>query len=108
MKFARRVAGALFLSPLTALLLWLPGCGSYGGGGGGTTVPPTPTGLTATGGNAQVMLAWAASAGAISYYVKRSATTGGPYTQIATQTTTDRKSTRLNSSHSQISYAVFC
>ena len=95
MKFARRVAGTLFLSPLTALLLWLPGCGSYGGGGGGTTVPPTPTGLTATGGNAQVMLAWAASAGATSYYVKRSTTTGGPYTQIATQTTTSYADTGL-------------
>src|SRR5437879_3236068 len=95
MKFARRVAGTLFLSPLTALLLWLPGCGSYGGGGGGTTVPPTPTGLTATGGNAQVMLAWTASAGATSYYMKRSATTGGPYTQIATQTTTSYADTGL-------------
>src|SRR2546430_3084227 len=27
---------------------------------------------------------------------------------LAAQTTADRKSTRLNSSHSQISYAVFC
>src|SRR2546425_12685879 len=95
MKFARRVAGTLFLSPLTALLLWLPGCGSYGGGGGGTTVPATPTGLTATAGNAQVMLAWTASAGATSYYMKRSATTGGPYTQIATQTTTSYADTGL-------------
>src|SRR2546425_7145886 len=95
MKFARRVAGTLFLSPLTAMLLWLPGCGSYGGGGGGTTVPPTPTGLTVTAGNAQVMLAWTASAGATSYYVKRSTATGGPYTQIATQTTTSYADTGL-------------
>src|SRR5688572_32363399 len=28
--------------------------------------------------------------------------------RYATDATTDRKSTRLNSSHSQISYAVFC
>src|SRR2546430_8279701 len=30
------------------------------------------------------------------------------YAEILGQTHTDRKSTRLNSSHSQISYAVFC
>src|SRR2546430_7162997 len=30
------------------------------------------------------------------------------FTHLAQQTRTDRKSTRLNSSHSQISYAVFC
>ncbi len=95
MKFPRRVAGTLFLSPLTALLLLLPGCGSYGGGGGGTTLPTTPTGLTATAGNAQVMLVWTASRGATSYYMKRSTTTGGPYTQIATQTATSYTDTGL-------------
>jgi hypothetical protein len=95
MKFPRRAAGTLFLSPLTALLLLLPGCGSYGGGGGGTTLPPTPTGLTATAGNAQVMLVWTASTGATSYYMKRSTTTGGPYTQIATQTATSYTDTGL-------------
>src|SRR2546430_13270866 len=31
-----------------------------------------------------------------------------PYSLYSEQTNTDRKSTRLNSSHSQISYAVFC
>src|SRR5467141_2843340 len=95
MKFPRRAAGTLFLSPLTALLPLLPGCGSYGGGGGGTTLPTTPTGLTATAGNAQVMLVWTASTGATSYYLKRSTTTGGPYTQIATQTATSYTDTGL-------------
>src|SRR5688572_33439209 len=33
---------------------------------------------------------------------------GADYTFDATGNTEDRKSTRLNSSHSQISYAVFC
>src|SRR2546427_244842 len=33
---------------------------------------------------------------------------GSPYSVSPGQTQTDRKSTRLNSSHSQISYAVFC
>src|SRR2546430_7787827 len=36
------------------------------------------------------------------------AETGKHHVLAATRETTDRKSTRLNSSHSQISYAVFC
>ena len=49
--------------------------------------PPAPTGLTATAGNAQVSLSWTASSGATSYKVKRSTTSGGPYTTIATGVT---------------------
>ena len=49
--------------------------------------PPAPTGLTATPGNAQVSLSWNASTGASSYNVKRSTTSGGPYTTIATGVT---------------------
>jgi fibronectin type 3 domain-containing protein len=45
--------------------------------------PATPTNLQSTAGNAQVSLAWAASTGATSYNVKRSTTSGGPYSQIA-------------------------
>jgi fibronectin type 3 domain-containing protein len=45
--------------------------------------PAAPTGLTATAGNAQVSLTWTASAGATSYHVKRSTTSGTGYTQIA-------------------------
>jgi glucose/arabinose dehydrogenase len=44
--------------------------------------PAAPTGLTATAGNAQVVLAWTASSGATSYTVKRSLTAGGPYTDF--------------------------
>ena len=51
-------------------------------------VPPPPTNLTATAGNAQVGLSWSASSGATSYNVKRSTTSGGPYTTIASPTTT--------------------
>jgi cellulose 1,4-beta-cellobiosidase len=50
--------------------------------------PPVPTGLTATGGNAQVALAWNASSGATSYNVKRATTLGGPYTPITSRTST--------------------
>jgi len=45
--------------------------------------PAAPTGLTATAGNAQVSLSWTASAGATSYHVKRSTTSGTGYTQVA-------------------------
>src|SRR5215475_2430437 len=51
------------------------------------TPPPAPTGLVATAGNAQVSLSWNASSGATSYNVKRSTTSGGPYTTIATGVT---------------------
>jgi hypothetical protein len=54
------------------------------------SVPPAPTGLTATAGNAQVALSWTASLGATSYNVKRSLTTGGPYnTAVASPTQTN-------------------
>ncbi|MFC5470741.1 glycoside hydrolase family 9 protein [Cohnella suwonensis] len=49
------------------------------------TVPAAPTGVTATAGNAQVALSWTASGGATSYTVKRATTSGGPYTNAATE-----------------------
>ena len=42
-----------------------------------------PWGLTATGGNGQVSLSWGTALGATSYNVKRSATSGGPYANLA-------------------------
>ncbi|MEO8097235.1 MAG: hypothetical protein ABI811_05995, partial [Acidobacteriota bacterium] len=45
--------------------------------------PLAPTGLTATLGNGQISLSWTAVANAVSYNVKRSTTTGGPFTTIA-------------------------
>ncbi len=75
-----------------ASALLLPSCGgsgSSGGGGGQQPQPPAvPTGLTATGGNQQVALAWNASSGATSYNVGRATTTGGPYMTISSPTTT--------------------
>jgi Glycoside hydrolase family 44 len=52
-------------------------------------MPPVPTGLTATAGNQQVSLSWNASAGATSYNVKRSTTSGSGYTQVANTTGTN-------------------
>jgi len=50
-------------------------------------VPPAPTNLAATAGNAQVALSWTAASGATSYNVKRSTTNGGPYANVQTGVT---------------------
>jgi fibronectin type 3 domain-containing protein len=63
---------------------------------GGGSPPPTPTGLSATAGNAQVSLSWTASSGATSYNVKRATVNGGPYTTVASPTTTSYTDTGLN------------
>jgi fibronectin type 3 domain-containing protein len=50
-------------------------------------VPPTaPTGLAATAGSNQVSLSWTGSAGAASYNIKRSTTSGSGYSTIGTTT----------------------
>ena len=48
--------------------------------------PAAPTGLSATAGTNQVALSWTASAGALSYNIKRSTTSGSGYSTIATTT----------------------
>ena len=50
---------------------------------GTPALPAAPANLVATGGDAQVMLTWMASAGASSYNISRSQTDGGPYTTVA-------------------------
>ena len=54
---------------------------------GAPVMPAPPTGLSATAGDSDVQLMWNASAGATSYKVKRSTTSGGPYTTIASGVT---------------------
>src|ERR1700722_2845346 len=77
---------AFMLLVLISTLLLYSGCAATKGGGttgGQNSIPAIPAGLSATGGNAQVALAWSPSANATGYSVKRSTTTGGPYTQIS-------------------------
>jgi fibronectin type 3 domain-containing protein len=62
---------------------------------GAVSVPAAPQNLAATPGNAQVSLTWSASAGATSYNVKRSTTSGGPYTVIANPTSTGHLDTTV-------------
>src|SRR5260221_13995705 len=50
-------------------------------------VSPPPVGLSATAGDRQVFLNWTDSVGATSYNIKRSLTSGGSYTVIATNIT---------------------
>ncbi len=57
--------------------------------------PGAPAGLQAIAGNTQVSLAWTASTGATSYHLKRSTTSGGPYTQVAVPTSTSDTDTGL-------------
>jgi len=90
MKFANRAIRFLELGSLLSLIFLYAACSGYIGGGGnaggGVSVAPgVPAGLAAVPGNAQISLSWMASSGATGYYVKRSTTTGGPYTQIAAQ-----------------------
>jgi GH35 family endo-1,4-beta-xylanase len=63
--------------------------------GGTMSPPPVPTGLVATAGNAQVQLSWNASTGATGYNVKRSTTSGGPYTTVGMVSNTSFTNTNL-------------
>lgn len=63
------------------------------------TPPAAPTGLTATAvGSNRIDLTWNAVAGAASYNVLRSLTSGGPYSQVASVTTTSHSDTGLSAS----------
>lgn len=60
------------------------------------TPPAPPSGLTATAiGTGRIDLLWSASAGATEYHVLRATVSGGPYTQIASVTTTSHSDTGL-------------
>jgi beta-glucanase (GH16 family) len=63
-----------------------------------TIAPPSaPTGLTATATGPSISLSWNVASNATSYYVKRSLTSGGPYTTNGTSTTTSFTDTNVTS-----------
>lgn len=62
----------------------------------GASAPATPTGLSATAGNAQVILGWNPSTGATGYPVDRALSSGGPYSPIALVTNTGYTNTGLS------------
>src|SRR6185437_15289271 len=85
------------------VMLVLAGCGGgstgSSSGGGNNTPPPAPSApssVTATAGDAQIVISWTAVSGATSYHVKRSTTTGGPYTQVGAPTSATYTDTGLN------------
>lgn len=65
-----------------------------------------PLGLTATAGNASVALAWNSVNGATSYKVKRSSTSGGPYTDLTTLTGTTYSYSDLSANNGTTYYYV--
>ena len=76
----------------------MQGCGGSSAsavGGGRGNPPATPTGLAATPSNHQVSLTWNTTTAASSYNVKRSTTSGGPYTHVANATVSNDTDTGL-------------
>lgn len=60
---------------------------------------PVPVGVTASSASAsQINLSWTASLSAVSYHVKRATVSGGPYTTIASPSTTSYMDTPLTTS----------
>ena len=59
----------------------------------------SPTGITAKPGKGQVALSWSASAGASSYNVKRSGTSGGPYALIVSTGVDELHGRRIGERH---------
>jgi fibronectin type 3 domain-containing protein len=54
----------------------------------GNSLATVPVDVSASAGDAMVTLSWTASSGATSYNVKRASSSGGPYTQLASPTST--------------------
>lgn len=93
-KIVLKNGGRLAVLLLAALTLSCGGGGTNPGPAGGT-LPSAPSGLTATAGNQQISLNWAASTTASSYNVKRSMTSGSGYARIASAATSSYTDTGL-------------
>src|SRR6266571_2630985 len=73
MKMKKYIVGLFFIC-LTIISLMLAGCGSDSSTAPATVaqaklIPPSPTGVTATGGSTQVIITWDAAPGATSYNI---------------------------------------
>ncbi|WP_237163574.1 cellulose binding domain-containing protein [Paenibacillus sp. BIHB 4019] len=68
---------------------------SGGGAGPIPTVPAAPQAVTATAGNSQAALSWQAVSGAISYNIKRAASSAGPFATVGTTSSTSYVNTGL-------------
>src|SRR5450631_2670723 len=74
---------------LAGCLAILAGCSGTGNASGDKTAdsaPVPPSGLSASAGNKKVTLSWTADGNATGYNIKRSATSGGAYTLLASAT----------------------
>jgi hypothetical protein len=80
LSLARTCDGAGVCQPATTMACPY---GCAGTGCAASPPPSAPTGLMAMAGDAQVSLTWSSAATAASYTVKRSTTSGGPYTTVA-------------------------
>ncbi len=74
---------------------WLSGPDNWIPASGATAPPAAPSNLVATAGEAQVSLTWTASQSAVSYSLKRAATSGGPYALVASVPGTSYTDTNL-------------
>lgn len=98
---ASRLRAGIFASISLLFLvsaLFMQGCGgstASAGGAGRGNPPAAPTGLAATPSNHQVSLTWNPTTTASSYNVKRSTTSGGPYTHVADATVSNDTDTGL-------------
>ena len=85
--FITRAARTLALV-LGSIVLASCGGGRIAGNGSGPSVPSAPVTVSATAGNAQVVISWAPVSGASSYVVQRSALNGGPASDIGSSEAT--------------------
>lgn len=69
-------------------------------------VPSTPSGVTASAGNAQATVSWTAVSGATGYNVKRSTTNGGPYSNVNTSAVTGTSFTNTGLTNGTTYYYV--
>jgi len=87
--------GTTYYYVISAVNTGVEGANSSEVSGTPAGAPAAPAGVSATGGDTQISLAWNSVAGATSYNVKRSTTSGSGYSTIASPTTNSYPDTGL-------------